>query len=91
MTDKEIREFSRREAERHLRDHKYACKAVQDELRCPNCGTIWECQCGLAQVEAAVRRIRARHQAEWHARLRRIDEEQKRKLAEWHKTREKVR
>ena len=87
MIDDEQRckRFRRDERRRGLADYKYACKAAQDRLRCPNCRTVWDCHCTLEQVQAGWRRIKARRQAEYHARIRRCDEDLARRQAAWKK------
>jgi len=64
------------------RDH---CKKLQARLRCPNCGTIWECRCTVAEQQAACRRAEARRQADYARRVREVDEQIAAAQAAWEK------
>lgn len=82
--DKQCRERCKTDAERRHRDYKDECRMLQDRLRCPNCRTLW-CRCTIEQTNAAWRRIKARQQAKYAARIRRCDEDLARRQAAWEK------
>jgi hypothetical protein len=83
--DRHYRQWCMEQRRKAVEDHQRECKAVQARLRCPNCGTIWECRCTPEQAQAAWGRIEARRQAEYHARVRACDEDLARRQAEWEK------
>ena len=85
MTDAEHKQICRNEARREHTEYQRGCKFTQDKLRCPNCRTIWDCNCTLEQVQAAWGRIKAARRAEYVERIRRCDEDLARRQAEWEK------
>lgn len=85
MTDEEIRAFNKEAAERDHRNYKRDCQMLQDGLRCPNCGTIWECHCTPEQAHAAWQRIEARQRADHARRVRESNERIAKAQTAWEK------
>lgn len=83
--DLQYKEWCKEQHRIAVEDYRHGCKVIQDRLRCPNCRTIWECNCTATQVQVAWNHIEARRQAEYHERVRRCDEDLARRQAAWDK------